>query len=93
MIPTAASLSLVAAYENFVGKSIRFKWLYLIGDTERSSWVSWLSSFSRIPGSFLPEEDQGIMFTLVQLPAGSTLNETQDVLDKVSDYYENARDR
>lgn len=28
------------------------------------------------------------MFTLVQLPAGSTLDETQDVLDKVSNYYD-----
>ena len=28
------------------------------------------------------------MFTLVQLPAGSTLDETQDVLDKVRSYYD-----
>lgn len=42
----------------------------------------------RIPGSFLPEEDQGIMITLVQLPSGSSLDETQAVLDKVSGYYE-----
>ena len=44
--------------------------------------------FLRIPGSFLPEEDQGIMFTLVQLPAGATLDETEAVLEKVTNYYE-----
>ncbi|WP_298973681.1 efflux RND transporter permease subunit [uncultured Psychrobacter sp.] len=74
------------SYENFVGKSIRFKWLYLIGYAAIIGIMAVV--FLRIPGSFLPEEDQGIMFTLVQLPAGSTLDETQDVLDKVSNYYD-----
>ncbi|MEJ6068009.1 efflux RND transporter permease subunit, partial [Psychrobacter sp. 16-Bac2893] len=74
------------SYENFVGKSIRFKWLYLIGYAAIIGVM--VVVFLRIPGSFLPEEDQGIMFTLVQLPAGSTLDDTQDVLNKVKDYYE-----
>ncbi len=73
------------SYENFVGKSIRFKWLYLIGYAAIIGLMAVV--FLRIPSSFLPEEDQGIMFTLVQLPSGATLNETQDVLDKVNDYY------
>ena len=59
------------SYENFVGKSIRFKWLYMIGYAAIIGIMAVV--FLRIPGSFLPEEDQGIMFTLVQLPAGSTL--------------------
>ena len=74
------------SYENFVGKSIRFKWLYMIGYAAIIGIMAVV--FLRIPGSFLPEEDQGIMFTLVQLPAGSTLDETQDVLDKVRNYYD-----
>jgi len=74
------------SYENFVGKSIRFKWLYLIGYAAIIGIMAVV--FLRFPGSFLPEEDQGIMFTLVQLPAGSTLDETQDVLDKVRNYYD-----
>lgn len=74
------------SYENTVGKSFRFKWLYLIGYAAIIGIMAVV--FLRIPGSFLPEEDQGIMFTLVQLPAGATLDETQDVLDKVSDYYD-----
>ncbi len=73
------------SYESFVGKSIRFKWLYLIGYAVIIGLMAVV--FLRIPGSFLPEEDQGIMFTLVQLPAGSTLNQTQDVLEKVRTYY------
>ncbi|WP_440824980.1 efflux RND transporter permease subunit [Psychrobacter cryohalolentis] len=73
------------SYEKFVGKSFRFKWLYLIVYAAIIGIMAVV--FLRIPGSFLPEEDQGIMFTAVQLPAGSTLNETQAVLDKVSAYY------
>ena len=73
------------SYESFVGKSIRFKWLYLIGYAAIIGLMAVV--FLRIPGSFLPEEDQGIMFTLVQLPAGSTLDQTQDVLEKVRTYY------
>ena len=77
-----ASLS----YERFVGKSFNRKWLYLIGYVAIIGIMA--AVFLRIPSSFLPEEDQGIMFTLVQLPSGSTLDETQDVLDKVRNYYE-----
>jgi len=74
------------SYERFVGNSIRFKWLYLLAYAAIIGIMA--AIFLRIPSSFLPEEDQGIMFTLVQLPAGATLDETQAVLDKVSNYYE-----
>ena len=43
--------------------------------------------FTRIPSSFIPEEDQGVLLTLVQLPAGSTQNQTQAVIEKVNAYY------
>ncbi len=43
--------------------------------------------FIRLPSAFLPEEDQGIMMTLVQLPAGATEEKTQAVLTQVRDYY------
>ncbi len=39
--------------------------------------------FTRMPGSFLPEEDQGYAMAIVQLPPGSTLQRTQDVFDEV----------
>ncbi|KAA1195446.1 efflux RND transporter permease subunit [Photorhabdus heterorhabditis] len=43
--------------------------------------------FTRLPSSFLPEEDQGVLLTMVQLPAGATQEQTQKVLDKVSHYF------
>lgn len=43
--------------------------------------------FLRLPTSFLPEEDQGVFMTMVQLPAGATQTRTQAVLDQVQDYY------
>ncbi len=43
--------------------------------------------FMRMPTSFLPEEDQGILFGFVQTPPGSTQQRTQLVLDEVTDYF------
>jgi multidrug efflux pump len=43
--------------------------------------------FVRLPSAFLPEEDQGTMFTLVQLPAGAPEEKTLAVLDKVRDHF------
>ncbi|ADD76188.1 MULTISPECIES: multidrug efflux RND transporter permease subunit AcrB [Pantoea] len=43
--------------------------------------------FLRLPSSFLPEEDQGLLLAQAQLPAGATQERTQKVLDQVSDYF------
>lgn len=43
--------------------------------------------FIKLPSSFLPEEDQGVFLTMVQLPQGATQERTQKVLDEVSNYY------
>lgn len=43
--------------------------------------------FIRLPSSFLPEEDQGVFLTMVQMPAGATQERTQKVLNQVTDYY------
>ncbi|CAG2134145.1 Multidrug resistance protein MexB [Cupriavidus yeoncheonensis] len=42
--------------------------------------------FTRIPTSFLPEEDQGVLYAQVQTPAGATAERTQKVLDQMRDY-------
>jgi multidrug efflux pump len=42
--------------------------------------------FLRIPGGFLPDEDQGVMFVQINTPPGATANRTQQVLDEVSNY-------
>ncbi|HEY3271510.1 MAG TPA: efflux RND transporter permease subunit [Geothrix sp.] len=44
--------------------------------------------FMRLPTAFLPEEDQGIILTLIQLPAGSTLEQTQKVMSEVQHYFQ-----
>ncbi|EEN8102485.1 efflux RND transporter permease subunit [Salmonella enterica subsp. enterica serovar Give] len=45
--------------------------------------------FLRLPTSFLPEEDQGVFLTMIQLPSGDTQERTQKVLDQVTHYYLN----
>ncbi|SQC91703.1 Acriflavine resistance protein B [Cedecea neteri] len=43
--------------------------------------------FIRLPSSFLPDEDQGVLLAMAQLPAGATQERTQKVLDEVNDYF------
>lgn len=43
--------------------------------------------FTRIPSAFLPSEDQGVLLTMAQLPAGSTLEKTNSVLSQIKDYF------
>lgn len=43
--------------------------------------------FRTIPGSFLPEEDQGYFITVVQLPDGASLARTIEVLEKIESYF------
>jgi multidrug efflux pump len=47
--------------------------------------LAWV--FVRIPGGFLPDEDQGVMFVQVTAPPGATSARTQQVLDDVYDYF------
>ena len=47
--------------------------------------TGWL--FTRLPGSFLPEEDQGYFLNLIQLPPGATASRTLEVLEQVEQYY------
>ena len=44
--------------------------------------------FRTIPGSFLPEEDQGYFITVVQLPDGASLTRTIEVLEKIEGYFQ-----
>ncbi len=47
----------------------------------KSHWM-----FTKIPTSFLPDEDQGVLYAQVQTPPGSTAERTQEVVDKMRDY-------
>ncbi|MFL9694420.1 efflux RND transporter permease subunit [Aeromonas veronii] len=43
--------------------------------------------FMRMPTSFLPEEDQGVIMSMVQLPVGATKQRTEVVLADMRDYF------
>ncbi|WP_410216548.1 efflux RND transporter permease subunit [Paracoccus sp. (in: a-proteobacteria)] len=42
--------------------------------------------FERLPGSFLPDEDQGVALVIIQGPDGSTTQQTQALVEKVESY-------
>jgi multidrug efflux pump len=44
--------------------------------------------YLRVPSSFLPDEDQGVLFTIVQTPVGATQERTQKVMDQVEQHYQ-----
>ncbi|OEZ63192.1 efflux RND transporter permease subunit [Duganella sp. HH105] len=45
--------------------------------------------FVRLPTSFLPEEDQGVLFSQIQLPTGATQQRTLKVIEKVEQHFLN----
>jgi multidrug efflux pump len=47
--------------------------------------TAWL--FPRLPGSFLPDEDQGYFISIVQLPPGASTERTREVLSRAEDYF------
>nr|WP_295108243.1 efflux RND transporter permease subunit [uncultured Caulobacter sp.] len=72
-------------YQNSVrgilGKSVRWMAIYA------AIIVAMGLLFVRLPSAFLPEEDQGFMLTLVQLPPGATEERTLGVLDQVRSHF------
>ena len=45
--------------------------------------------FVRIPGSFLPDEDLGVLYVDVQLPPGATFEHSSKILEEVDNYFRN----
>ncbi|MCB1491180.1 MAG: efflux RND transporter permease subunit, partial [Rhodobiaceae bacterium] len=45
--------------------------------------------FTRTPTGFLPDEDQGILFTLIQAPTGATAQRTLKVVQQVENHFMN----
>jgi HAE1 family hydrophobic/amphiphilic exporter-1 len=72
-------------YVNTVGRSfsrkLRYGMIYILLVTA----VGIL--FLRTPTSYVPDEDQGTMFSQVMLPTGSTLEQTKKVVEEVQDYF------
>ncbi|KQB55614.1 multidrug transporter [Pseudomonas endophytica] len=74
----------VKHYENSVGSILRHKAPYLLAYV--LIVVGMIFLFTRIPTSFLPEEDQGVLFAQVQTPPGTTAERTQEVIDRMREY-------
>lgn len=45
------------------------------------------SIFTQLSGSFLPEEDQGVLMTQISLPNGANAARTQAMIDLVETYF------
>ena len=74
----------VNQYEQGVAAMIRRKAPYLIMYTIIIAIMGWM--FTQIPSSFLPDEDQGVMFVQVQTPEGSSAERTYDVISKMREH-------
>lgn len=77
--------AMTSRYESSVGsilkRSFRVMLIY-IGLVIAVGWI-----FLRMPTAFLPDEDQGILFTQAILPTNSTQESTVKVLKDINDYY------
>lgn len=74
-------------YEGFVSRIIHKGGRYMIIYFVLVAVMGVL--YMRLPGSFLPEEDQGYVIANIELPAGATTTRTQEVIDSVEKYFLN----
>lgn len=74
-----------AGYQAIIQRIIRRRWIFVGVFAIIISVVSF--GFVKLPSSFIPEEDQGRFFTLIQLPQGSSIERTFKVVNDVYDYY------
>lgn len=72
-------------YQSAVGKMLQKSKRYLVIYLAILIGMGYL--FFQMPTSFLPEEDQGILFTLIQLPVGATQERTIQVLKQVEHHF------
>ncbi len=68
-------------YVRQVGSAVRHAPRWMIAFAGLAVLCGWL--FWKMPGSFLPEEDQGYALAIVQLPPGATLRRTDAVFEEV----------
>jgi multidrug efflux pump len=70
-----------SSVRHILGRTARYALVYLI----IVAGMAFL--FTRVPRAFLPEEDQGILFVLVNTPPGAAVSRTEAVLDDVRHYF------
>jgi HAE1 family hydrophobic/amphiphilic exporter-1 len=72
-------------YVKLVGHSLAHKLRYLLVFVVIVGAMAYL--FRQMPTAYLPDEDQGIMMVQALLPANSTLEQTEQVMNEVRDYF------
>ncbi len=72
-------------YVRLVGRALARKLRYLMIFLVIVGALGYL--FQRMPTSYIPDEDQGILLAQVMLPTGSTLEQTKAVADDVRNYF------
>ncbi|MGR5237729.1 efflux RND transporter permease subunit [Vibrio alfacsensis] len=77
--------SMTAGYEAGVAKMLKRTGRMLMVFLAMSVGAGWL--FSNMPTSFLPDEDQGTVFSMAILPPNSTQEQTEKTLDKIRNYF------
>ena len=77
------------AYEKGVIKFIRYPLISFV--CYGLIVVGLIFGFNRLPTGFLPNEDQGVLIVMVELPPGATLEQTMSVLNKTSQFYMNEK--
>jgi hydrophobe/amphiphile efflux-1 (HAE1) family protein len=73
-------------YINLVGYTLVRKLRFLVVFLLITAALGLL--FRRMPTAYLPNEDQGSMYSQVLLPAGSTLEQTEEVMAQIRRYFE-----
>ncbi len=74
---------ITARFLDFVGAAIRHRFVSLLLFLGVIAGTAFM--FERVPGSFVPPEDQGYVFGLVQLPDGATLERTGKLSAKLQE--------
>ncbi|MHA2878865.1 efflux RND transporter permease subunit [Vibrio campbellii] len=74
-----------AGYEAGVAKMLKRTGRMLLVFAAMSAGAGWL--FMNLPTSFLPDEDQGTVFSMAILPPNSTQEQTEKTLEKVRNYF------
>lgn len=78
---------LTGGYAGTVGYVIRRPLRILVIYLAIGGGIGWL--FTNTPTGFLPNEDQGILMTLIQAPTGATAERTLDVVKQVENHFQN----
>ena len=72
---------LTGSYVGHIGRAARHAPRWMVGFTVVTVLAGFL--YTRLPTSFVPDEDQGFILALVTLPSGATLQRTNTVMSQV----------